>query len=211
MDQRLADGSLVEFNQGAEIAVDFSPELRNVDLLKGEAHFEVTRDTSRPFVVTAGRVRVRAVGTAFAVRFDAEAVEVLVTEGRVSVDDGTSRKETVPPAEVAAGFKVVVSSTRDETQVEVRPMTDFDFGERLAWRGRRLEFSGTPLRDAIMRFNTRNRVQLLIGDPSIEDLLVSGIFRADNVEGFVRLMEGSFGVRAERRTAYEIVLHQAPL
>lgn len=209
MNQRLADGSRVEFNEGAEISVDFSVESRNVHLLKGEAHFEVARDASRPFVVTAGHVRVRAVGTAFAVRLDPAGVEVLVTEGRVTVDDGASRDGTEPPAEVAAGYKVVVPVVGDEEKVAVAPMTDLDFGARLAWRGLRLEFSGTPLREAIMRFNTRNRVQLVVSDPSIEDLRVSGIFRAENVEGFVRLMEGSFGMEVSRRTEQEIVLGAA--
>src|SRR5437660_1453063 len=64
--QILADGSVVELKSGAEIAVDFTGAYRRVALKRGEAHFQVAHQ-SRPFVVTAGPIEFRAVGTAFAV------------------------------------------------------------------------------------------------------------------------------------------------
>jgi len=82
----LLDGSVVELNAGAEIEVDFAAERRDVRLVQGAAHFAVARDPSRPFVVTAGRVAVRAVGTEFMVQFAPDEVGVLVTEGRVAVE-----------------------------------------------------------------------------------------------------------------------------
>lgn len=82
----LPDGSVVELNAGADLAVEFSSELRGVRLVRGEAHFSVAKDASRPFVVAVGPVKVRAVGTAFNVRFEPAAVQVLVTEGQVAVD-----------------------------------------------------------------------------------------------------------------------------
>ena len=67
----LEDGSVVEsLNRGAEIAVNFTPGERRVALLKGEANFEVAKNKERPFIVSAGGVDVRAVGTAFNVRLD---------------------------------------------------------------------------------------------------------------------------------------------
>ena len=47
-------------------------------------------------------------------------------------------------------------------------------------------------------FNRRNRVQLVVSDPALAGLPIGASFRSDNVEGFVRLLEASFGVRAER-------------
>lgn len=206
----LPDGSLVELNTDAEITEDFSTGLRQVHLLKGEAHFQVRPEAGRPFVVKAGHVEVRALGTAFAVRLDPEAVEVMVTEGRVTVDNPTVTPNSMPAAEVAAGHKVVVPTERTHAAVEVTSMTEQDFNERLGWRGQRLEFSGVPLSEAILQFNTRNRVRLIIADPAIARLQISGIFRGDNIEGFVRLLEGSFGVRVERRAEKEIVLGRQP-
>ena len=58
---------------------------RNVRIDKGEAWFQVAKDKKRPFVVAAGDVRVRAVGTAFSVRRLEEGADVQVTEGVVEV------------------------------------------------------------------------------------------------------------------------------
>ncbi|MGH7956227.1 MAG: FecR family protein [Opitutaceae bacterium] len=113
--QTLADGSVVELNAGADILVDFSPARRSVRLVRSEAHFAVATDATRPFVVSAGGVEVRAVGTEFAVRFGSQEIAVLVTEGQVAV----ARTAAPAPADavlptptepvlVAAGGRVVI-------------------------------------------------------------------------------------------------------
>ena len=84
--QRLTDGSQIELNGDARVLVEFSPAVRRVTIVRGEAHFEVAHDTARPFVVVAGEVSVRAVGTAFSVRLAPRDVNVLVTDGRVRGD-----------------------------------------------------------------------------------------------------------------------------
>jgi len=85
----LPDGSVVELKDGSRIDVEYAPELRRVRL-HGEAHFVVAKDATRPFVVEAGGVAVRAVGTAFNVRLEGGTVDVLVTEGRVQVEAAAS-------------------------------------------------------------------------------------------------------------------------
>ena len=83
----LADGSVVELNANSEVRVDLLPGERRVALVQGEAHFTVAHDTARPFIVSAHGVAARAVGTAFNVRLASSSVEVLVTEGKVSVSE----------------------------------------------------------------------------------------------------------------------------
>ena len=60
----LDDGTVVELNGGAEIEVQFTAAERRLRLVRGEAHFQVAKNPLRPFVVEAGGVAVRAVGTA---------------------------------------------------------------------------------------------------------------------------------------------------
>ena len=59
----LSDGSLAIVNTGSDVKVELAADLRAVRLGEGEAWFEVARDKARPFVVAAGDVRVRALGT----------------------------------------------------------------------------------------------------------------------------------------------------
>lgn len=215
--QWLPDGSVAELRDGAEITVEFTDTQRRVVLRRGEVYFRVAKNPARPFVVAAGGVEVRAVGTAFSVDFGQSTVEVLVTEGKVSV--ATTARKSAPagatqpmpePLFVDAGHGLTVLTSARPEQAERRPVSDADLQSRLAWRSPRLEFSGTPLIEAIALINRHNRVQFTIEDPELARTRVSGIFGAVNTDAFVRLLESSFDVQSERRGADEIVLRHKP-
>lgn len=203
----LPDGSLAELRDGARLAVDFSGPLRRVTLLAGQAHFAVQKNPARPFVVHAAGVDVRAVGTAFAVDVAAHGVEVLVTEGKVAVDrapaDEAAPAQHEPLAFVAAGEGTRVDST-DVTgdlpsRPRVTPIAPAEIAERLSWRVPRLELSGTPLAVAVEALNRHSHVKLVIGDPALAKLQVSGIVRADQADALVNLLAANFDVTAESR------------
>ncbi len=82
----LKDGSVVTLNTASEIVVNYSDGLRSVELVRGEALFDVAKNRARPFVVAAGDTNVRVVGTSFSVsHFEAAPIQVLVREGIVEV------------------------------------------------------------------------------------------------------------------------------
>jgi transmembrane sensor len=82
----LPDGSMISLNTNSQVKVDYNHEYRNIQLLQGEAHFDVAKQPGRPFRVYAGRGRVQAVGTAFTVYFRSnDDVDVAVTEGTVAL------------------------------------------------------------------------------------------------------------------------------
>ena len=212
----LADGSKIDLKPGATLRVAYSQTARTVVLLQGEAHFEVMKDPRRPFVVQVGGVEVRAVGTAFSVQLETRQVEVLVTEGRVAVERSTEpaggaaagRPAAPPVAFLDAGTKLVVpADLPPATPLEIKPITSEQVATELAWRGKRVELSGTPLAEAVELFNRHNRLQLAVADPSLARHQLSGIFWADDAEGFVRLLEAGMGVSAER-AADTIVLRR---
>jgi transmembrane sensor len=221
--QTLPDGSTIEHPAGTEFAVDFSPGVRRVALRRGEAHFEIAKDASRPFVVAAAGVEVRAIGTAFAVQLRPEAVEVLVTAGRVEVSadslplsssgpmagddsrvgaDGvraSARSDAIP---IASGSRIVMDRSAAAAVVALPPVlaiSPAEIAARLAWRSPRVEFSGAPLAEVVALLNRHNQVQLIIEDPAIAKVALSGLFRADDIDAFVRILETGFNVKAERR------------
>lgn len=215
----LADGSVAELNGASEIAVDFSSTERRVQLLVGEVHFIVAKDGARPFYVTAGPVTVRAVGTAFNVRLAAESVEVLVTEGKVKLHStvAPSAAEAVelaaePLAEVAPalveGQRAVISRTGPVSSgaVAIGDVGQAEIDETLGWQSVRLVFNNTPLHEVVAGFNEYNAHRLTIGDSRIRGRILTGVFRADNLDGFVRLLRASLDVKAEQRTSHETVL-----
>jgi transmembrane sensor len=84
----LDDGSSVQLNALSAIRVGYSSEQRSVELVRGQALFEVAKDAGRPFIVASGTTRVRAVGTQFDVNRKGASTVVTVIEGRVAVLDG---------------------------------------------------------------------------------------------------------------------------
>ncbi len=199
--QVLPDGSVVELKSGASITVEFSPQLRRVALSHGGAHFQVAKNPKRPFVVAVGTIEVRAVGTAFSVGLGAQGVEVLVTEGRVAVDRpaaASPANAALPIAFVDAGYRVVVDLAPSAPAPLPLALAPTELADRLAWRAPRLEFSGTPLAEALTLLNRYNQIRFVIGDPELAHTELSGYFRADNTSAFLSVLDSGFGIKGER-------------
>jgi len=218
--ETLPDGSVLDLNRGAHVVVQFSAAERRVLLVQGEAQFAVAKNPARPFVVRAGGVEVRAVGTAFNVKLAGPNLEVLVTEGTVHV----SQQAVVAPAASAgsaptaapvvlaaltAGQRTVISVATVIAPPVVVPASVPEIARLLDWQPHLLDFESTPLAEVVETFNRRNPQRLVIGDEELRSLAIVASIRSDNVEGFVRLLEGTMGVRAERTQAGEIVLRRA--
>jgi transmembrane sensor len=209
----LPDGSLVELKSGAEIAHEFTADSRRVTLVRGEAHFQVAKNPARPFVVSAGGVAVRAVGTAFSVQLGGGAVEVLVTEGRVAV--GAAEPELAGAGAAApttggeaallqAGGRAVVRLDEPAAKAEVSVLPEPELAQRLAWRVSQLEFSRTPLPEIVALMNRHGGGRRIVIDAparEIAEVRLSGFLAADNVDGLVRLLESNFPIAAERTGA----------
>ncbi len=207
--QSLPDGSVAELRDGGEITVSFTPSQRRVELRRGEVYFKVAKNPARPFVVVVGAVEFRAVGTAFSVNRENPSIELLVTEGTVAVElqsTAGSPSGNTPPVLVGAGGGATVQVAPEGDGPQISAVPNADLPAKLAWRSPRLEFSGTQLIEAITLMNRHNRLQFVIEDPELAKVRVSGIFGAENTDAFVRLLEASFNVAAERRGDYEIIL-----
>lgn len=208
----LEDGSVVELNRGAELRVNFSAGARHIELSRGEAQFQVAKDPNRPFTVRAGTVTVRAVGTVFNVQRRTASVDVVVTEGTVDVRTPKpahpGEREAAEVARVEAGHRCVVFLALD-SPLAVAVVTPEETARLLAWQPTVLDFAEAPLSAIIAEFNRRNApFQITVDDPALADLPLSASLRSDNVEGFLRLLEGGFGLEVER-SGNVISLHRS--
>ncbi|MBL9207289.1 MAG: FecR domain-containing protein [Opitutaceae bacterium] len=211
----LDDGTVVDLREGAEVEPQFSAATRRIVLRRGEAHFQVKRDPLRPFVVSADNLDVRAVGTAFAVSLSAGNVEVIVTEGRVSLastSTATPILNTTTDSVLGAGQRAVLG--KDEVAAVVSSVQPAEIRDRLGWRTPRLEFTAVPLGAALDRLNAyadiRGGVRFLLEDPVLAQTPISGLFRVDNTAALIDLLENGFGVEAEQRSTTEVVFRRRP-
>tara|TARA_R110001583_G_scaffold148296_1_gene300223 strand:- start:4530 stop:5708 length:1179 start_codon:yes stop_codon:yes gene_type:complete len=81
----LPDGSILWLNSSSTVQINYTEKYRRINLLEGEAHFQVAKNADRPFEVYAGDRLVRAIGTAFTVHKLEGKIEVLVSEGTVEL------------------------------------------------------------------------------------------------------------------------------
>lgn len=187
----LADGSTATLGSDSALRAAFTRHERDLDLVRGEAFFEVAKDHSRPFVVHAGAYQVIAVGTRFDVRRDEGGMRVVVTRGVVRLQ--LARDPAKAPTELPAGSIAQVRGGR----VSVQHASLDRVVQYLSWRDGYVVLHGTPLAEAVREFNRYNARKIVIADPSLDDLKVGGNFRLGNSDAFVRLVQEVFPVHAK--------------
>ncbi|MGE0666929.1 MAG: FecR domain-containing protein [Sphingomonadales bacterium] len=201
----LPDNSRLSLDTQSAVAV--APSGRVVDVLRGQAYFEVAKDEARPFVVRAAGRRVVALGTEFNVALDAKAVSVTLVEGRVNV-------ETSGPAR-AEGAQLYYALTPGEQleidgegNVSTRHLADVLAAT--AWRRGKLVFRNEPLGEAAAQINRYSRNKLVIGDSATAHIRVSGVFNLGDADAFAEAVGTYLGVRVSRQKDLTLVLKSAP-
>jgi transmembrane sensor len=191
----LEDRSAIELNTDSEVRVALTPHVRRVELVRGEALFEVAHDAVRPFIVSAGRTAVRAVGTKFDVRRLGNSLEVFVDEGRVSVGEASLLENkgdllAISIPLLTAGQSALASGDG----VQLKQIPKREMARKLAWRNQMLEFDSDTLADVAAQFNRYNKRQLVVVDPRLATLRIGGYFRPTNLDAFINVLQSDFGV-----------------
>jgi transmembrane sensor len=194
----LADGSVIFLNTDSEVHVRWTKARRHIDLVRGEARFQVAKNSARPFIVATAEAAVRAVGTVFNVRIDGERTQVAVLEGRVLVsalakesDSARLRATTqntaldsgaavlLPSIELGAGERAAV------TQHGIKPNAGESLEGVAAWTQRRLVFRAKSLADVVAEFNRYRTQPLFVDDPQLAALQISGSFDPGDAESLI--------------------------
>jgi transmembrane sensor len=204
----LADGSTVVLDTDSRIKVVFDAQARRVQLLAGQAWFEVAKNQPRPFVVEAGDRRVTAHGTAFDVRLDDnDQVQVTLLEGRVSVE--TLKGSIVGPSipvdneELLPGDQLVGTGTRPATKRKA------DVTKATSWREGRIIFDDDTLAAAVAEVNRYSAKKIVLVDPRLALLRMSGVFIAGHSDNFLETVTGNFGIKVVSGSDGRILLTAA--
>ncbi len=176
-DVQLADGTRMTLAAGSSAAATIGSTRRDIRLARGRAFFAVTHDPARPFAVRAGDQEIVALGTRFDVQLQPEAVRVILLEGRVSVRQSAGGQ----PATVLEPGQQIIA--RDRAAPRVSPA---DLDEERAWREAFVVFDNATLAEAATRLNRRGEGRLLVRDPAVASIRVTGRFRAGDLPRFGR-------------------------
>lgn len=227
----LADGSVVELNTRSRIRIRFSENAREIELLEGQALFEVAHDENRPFVVQGGDARIRALGTQFDVYRKQTGTTVTVVEGRVTILPETERASGKEPQEQStrvqpqsagagaathpvensqlAGILLAAGEQATITAGSVESTDAANVAAAIAWTQRRLIFQKTTLAEVVREFNRYNERPLRIADPQIQEFLVSGTFSSTDPGSLLRFLREQPGMSVVE-TRREVRIELAP-
>jgi transmembrane sensor len=189
----LPDGSIVELNTRSRVRVRFTKREREVDLIEGQAQFQVQKDPARAFVVHSGATLVRAVGTEFDVYLKKNNTTVSVLEGRVAV----ARTNLASPlALLSSGEQVIVP----DSGIAAAVPQPSDPATIRAWTQHRLLFRSTPLAEVVAEFNRYNVRQMVLRDPNLGGILISGVFSSTQPAALLRFLSEQPGVAIDDST-----------
>ena len=212
----LLDGSQVTLDTQSQLRVVWSKHERRVHLIRGQALFEVAKDRTRPFVVEADNQRLVAVGTAFDVRMDDRKLKVTMIEGTVRVERATgaafrgSDAPAAPPGLSMTSASPVVMLTAGEQLVVDAQSEDHvlpaDPDRATSWRRGQIIFDDTRLADAVGELNRYTQTQIVLADPTLADLRLSGAFATGRPNVFVEAVTSYFAIAVASRDSQSIVL-----
>ncbi len=206
----LADGSTMTLGTSSRARVAFSDQERLVELVSGQAYFDVAHEDGREFVVLAAGRRVTAVGTAFEVRVDSAQLSVTLVEGNVVVDAPVSVDQGAA-GEFARSERAELSPGEQLVQVADAPpsVATVDARRLTSWLDGLLIFEDEPLSAAVAEMNRYARRPIVIADEQLSALRLSGAFSAGQSSGFVEALAEYFPEVRIDETDHAIILRSA--
>jgi transmembrane sensor len=206
----LSDRSVVFLNTDSEVRLRWTARERHIDLLHGEARFQVAKNAARPFIVATREASVRAVGTVFNVRTGEAITQVAVLEGRVEVKADLGAANSAP-AHNEADLLLAAGQRAAVTRLGVEPDVGPPIERVAAWTERRLVFRGDPLGAVVAEFNRYRTQALVVDDPALAEVRINGVFELDDPASLltylrnfesVQVTQGSDGREHLARTSH---------
>ncbi len=172
----LEDGSVITLAPESAVTVSFSADQRTVELLEGEAFFDVNANPERPFIVEAGEVETTVLGTGFDVLRALNGVDVSVEHGQVRVDYSKDGQSAVM-ATLAAGQSVHVGWS-GEARVAEKPLSQI-----ATWRAQQLIARDQPLGVVVDQLRSYYNGKIIVLDDDLSAEPITGVYNlADPLE-----------------------------
>ena len=196
----LPDGSHVTLNDHSTLT--YSKKFNQKDrtlTLSGEAFFDVTHNTERPFIINAGKTQVQVVGTSFDVRAydDENAVNVSVVTGIVKFS-----KDQDKEVKLSAGQRgIFVKATH---KLESTTVTDPNFN---SWNTQKLVFVGDDLKSVVETLNKTYHANIIISAEIPPACVVTVSFDHQSLEAVLHVLETTLNLTIKNTSGKIEITH----
>ncbi len=194
----LEDGSNVELNTKSSITfVDgFSDNERRVQL-KGEAFFDINRDTLKPFIIATNDIEIKVLGTRFNVNSaNPDSVEVHVESGVVELMY-EKMKITLKEGETGLYYKNTGRLIKKEVTVVASQF----------WRNRKLTFKRTQLESIVKTLNKLYDVNISMDSTIQMDRKTTVKFEDQDIELILDILANTLNLEVEKVKDDEFIIH----
>jgi transmembrane sensor len=175
----LSDNSIITLNTNSELKVTLTDELRKIELISGEAFFNVTSNKERPFIVASGLQEITVVGTQFNVHKMQSGIEVAVIEGLVQVAQQLGHQTTSKLTSLGKGKYLLekgnVGTFNAATDIIV-PLNKDKLARKTSWRDGLLVFEDENLQTVITELNRYRQNKIELKGIETQTLKISGTF-----------------------------------
>ena len=169
----LADGSVISLAANSKITTSYSSDKREINLLSGQAYFDITKNTERPMTVTIADTVVHVTGTEFNINKNPQEIRISVTEGTVIIGDKSPQKPTGSFVKLSMNDQLVT-----DLNGHILKKTNFDINEVISWRTGRLVYIDEKLINVIAEVNRYREIPIKIINPELNDIKISASFNA---------------------------------
>ncbi len=210
----LPDDTIVQLNTNSLLEVAYTDNRRQLILTRGEGRFNVAKDATRPFSVTAGSKSFTALGTIFNVQRNAASdLELVVTEGKVMITEpsvevnatdfialqnasnDTEKVKKIKASIVISGEKALIKESKTKG---IKQLSVDDVQRDLAWQQGMLVFNGEPLSDALQEVSRYTATRFELSDPTLGHLKVAGVYKAGDIIGLLDSLRANLAIEHER-------------
>lgn len=200
-EEQLADHSRLVLAGNSAVDLHFDERERRVQLLRGEILVDVAKDKARPFIVTTEHGSMRALGTRFLVRHDADATTLTMLESRV---DARS-------ADAASGLEVSAGQQARITPLQVSLADKVDSAAvGNAWSRHQLVVQNRPLSEVLELLASQRHGQVRFDSMELADLRVSAILPLDDTDRALQLIADALPVRVRQFTPLLVIVDRKP-
>ncbi len=210
----LPDGSMVKTSNGSVLDITYTDTERRIFIEKGKAFFNVAKNDDWPFIVESEGFKCVALGTAFNLNVDSANIELLVTSGRVKVEKSTKTPDRIKSNKTESSVlhaNQYLNIIKEAAYVSTWAINDLNKNEvrdKLYWQHRFMTVVSESLKEIVRELNLINNVQIMISDPGLESIEISGNFYSDNVDSFIRLLNAGFNIESRRIDENEIMIYR---
>lgn len=233
--QTMPDGSIVWLNSSSKVEINYTGSYRRINLLSGEAHFDVAKDANRPFEVYANDRLIRAIGTAFSVHKIDDKIEVLVSEGTVELaivehslvvipddyqaikiadnfDNHVNEQSTSSNPQVKKMLGKLTAGQRISIPVdssvldEIDELDNSEITRFLSWKEGKLVFAGESLEEVIAEITRHTPVKIDVIDPKLKTMRIGGQFKVGETDTLFYVLESGFGISVNKLNDHHVEL-----